>query len=187
MAKVYRATDLTLERQVAVKLMNPELRARAASTSASRREAKLVGQLAERTSSPSTTPAGQHLRFPSWSMEYSARSSLRERLAKEGPLPSRLASNECPGALALIHAHDKGVVHRDISRTNIFLVNQERRAPARPRPRLRHRPHYRRSRPRRYANPSRAIVGTPRYMSPEQLAAAGRCPVGHLQRCLVIH
>src|SRR5436190_7747794 len=47
MAKVYRATDLTLERPVAVKLMNPELRSEAGFDERFRREAKLVGQLAD--------------------------------------------------------------------------------------------------------------------------------------------
>src|SRR5438045_1058801 len=47
MAKVYRATDTRLNREVAVKLINPELRVEAEFDLRFEREAKLVGQLAD--------------------------------------------------------------------------------------------------------------------------------------------
>ncbi len=74
--------------------------------------------------------------------------------------------------LALIHAHDKNIVHRDIKPDNIFLLNQSGV-----------RLHLRVldfgiARIFRRDDPSRqetltspgAVLGTPRYMSPEQLA-----------------
>jgi len=93
MAKVYRATDLTLERQVAVKTDEPELRSEAGFDERFNARPKLVGQLADPhiVTRPRLRP-GQHLRsLPGHGV--SARSSLRERLATEGPLPLKAGSN----------------------------------------------------------------------------------------------
>src|SRR5438045_4350389 len=47
MAKVYRATDLTLEREVAVKLISPELRTEPEFDARFQREARIASQLAD--------------------------------------------------------------------------------------------------------------------------------------------
>src|SRR5262249_13502570 len=47
MAKVYRAVDTTLEREVAVKLINPELRAEPEFDARFQREARIASQLAD--------------------------------------------------------------------------------------------------------------------------------------------
>src|SRR5439155_24230670 len=84
MAKVYRATDTRLNREVAVKLINPDLRTEAEFDLRFEREAKLVGQLAD----PHIVPVhdyGIDARFgPFLVMEYLQGQSLRERLGLEG-------------------------------------------------------------------------------------------------------
>src|SRR5262249_38643516 len=74
--------------------------------------------------------------------------------------------------LALIHAHEKGIIHRDIKPDNIFLLNQSG-------VRLHVRildfgiaRIYKRDEPAHAETLTRpgAVLGTPRYMSPEELA-----------------
>ena len=173
MAKVYRATDSNLEREVAVKLINPELRSEPEFDARFQREAKIASQLHD----PHIVTVHDFGIDPTYGpflvMEYLQGQSLRERLAAEGPLPLKAGLQLCAQVLlALIHAHNKGIVHRDIKPDNIFLVNQSGV-----------RLHVRVldfgiARIYRSDEPSRtetlthpgAVIGTPRYMSPEQLA-----------------
>jgi hypothetical protein len=116
---------------------------------------------------------------------------LRERIATTGILPLK-AGLQLAGQLllALIHAHGKGIVHRDIKPDNIFLLNQSGV-----------RLHTRvldfgiariyKSDDAGHAETitqAGAVMGTPRYMSPEQLAGQ---PVDHrtdlYSAALVIH
>src|SRR5262245_58926354 len=172
MAKVYRSLDTTLQREVAVKLINPELRQESEFDRRFQREALTAGQLSD----PHIVPVhdfGLDASYgPYLVMEYLQGMSLRERLQASGPLP--LKSGLQLGAqllLALIHAHTKGVVHRDIKPDNVFVVNQSGI-----------RLHVRvldfgiaRILSREDANTEAltnpgAVIGTPRYMAPEQLA-----------------
>jgi eukaryotic-like serine/threonine-protein kinase len=173
MARVYRATDLTLEREVAVKLINPELREDPEFDNRFQREARIVSQLADPHIVVVHDFGFDNTHGPYLVMEFLQGQSLREHLHGKGPLPLRaVLQMTAQLLLALIHAHEKGIVHRDIKPDNVFLLNQSG-------VRLHVRVLdfgiariFRRDEPACSETLTRpgAVLGTPRYMSPEQLA-----------------
>ncbi len=172
MAKVYRSIDTRLNREVAVKLINPELRVEPEFDKRFEREAKMVGQLAD-PHIVAVHDFGLDATYgPFLVMEYLHGQSLRERLGTEGVLPLK-AGLQLSGqlVLALIHAHGKGIVHRDIKPDNIFLVNQSGvRLHVRVLDFGIARIYRDDESPADQLTQPGACVGTPRYMSPEQLA-----------------
>jgi tetratricopeptide (TPR) repeat protein len=120
MATVYLAQDLRHDRQVAVKVLNPEL---AATMGAERflREIKTAANLTH----PHILPlfdSGEADGFLFYVMPFVEGESLRSRLTKEKQLPVKDAvqiTREIADALA--YAHDKGVIHRDVKPANIML------------------------------------------------------------------
>src|ERR1700689_3424605 len=86
MSTVYRATDGTLERQVAVKLMNREGASDPAQLERFRREARAVAQL----SPPhivGVIDAGEDDGRPYIVLEYVEGETLKERIRRQGGLP----------------------------------------------------------------------------------------------------
>ena len=120
MSIVYLATDLQLDRQVALKILRPEL---AASLGPERflREIKVVAGLAH----PHILPlhdSGEAAGLLYYVMPYVEGESLRHRLEREGALPLEDAlqiAREVADGLDYAHQHD--VVHRDIKPENILL------------------------------------------------------------------
>jgi serine/threonine protein kinase/tetratricopeptide (TPR) repeat protein len=120
MSRLFLATEVSLNRQVVVKLLPPEM---ASEVSAARfkQEIEVVAQLQH----PHVLPvhaAGSKDDLIYYVMPYVAGESLRHRLNEEGKLPleeAMLILTEVADALAF--AHERGVVHRDIKPENILL------------------------------------------------------------------
>ncbi len=121
MAIVYLARDVKHDRNVALKVLQPEL---AASVGASRfvREIRFAARLTHPHILP-VLDSGEADGLPFYVMPYIDGESLRGRLEREGRLTLDDAialTNDV--ADALHYAHAAGIVHRDIKPENIMLV-----------------------------------------------------------------
>jgi len=163
MAIVFRATDLKHERDVAVKVLRPEL---SAVVGADRflREIRVTARLQHPHILPlyDSGVAGDLLYYV---MPLVRGESLRDRLTRERQLPVREAIHIATViAGALDYAHRQGVLHRDIKPENILLHDGQPvlgdfgialAVATAGGDRLTH---------------SGLVIGTPSYMSPEQVS-----------------
>ncbi|HEV8611937.1 MAG TPA: serine/threonine-protein kinase [Gemmatimonadales bacterium] len=120
MATVYLARDQRHQRPVAVKVLRPEL-ARLLGSDRFLREIRIAASLQH----PHVLPlydSGEAEGFLYYVMPYIAGSTLRARLLQERRLPVAEALGIARDtADALAHAHEAGIVHRDIKPENILL------------------------------------------------------------------
>jgi serine/threonine-protein kinase len=121
MGEVYKARDLRLERDVAIKVMANHIAADPTMRQRFETEARAVAAL----SHPSIRSIHE-LAFangvPFAVMELLEGETLRQRL-KRGPLPWQEAVNVAASiAEGLAAAHAKGIVHRDLKPENVFLT-----------------------------------------------------------------
>lgn len=168
MGIVYRARDLELPREVALKCPRPEFVDDPEYRHRFVREARAAAQL----SNPFVLPVFKVFEVggvPWLAMELAEGRNLRDVIASEAPLPTRDALAYAANlAEALRAAHDKRILHRDVKPGNVMISPQGRArlmdfglagfaagedsASA----------------PTRTGPATKGPIGTPQYMSPEQ-------------------
>ena len=172
-AHVYLAEDLTLERHVAVKVLLPGLAQDEAFLKRFRAEARAAGSL----NHPHVMKVfdwGEEADGPYLVLEYLGGGNLRELLDRGILLtPAEAASVGSQAASGLAYAHGRGIVHRDVKPANLLFDEEGRlrvgdfgvaRALA----------------ASSWTEPVGAVIGTARYVSPEQAqgqAVDGRADV----------
>jgi tRNA A-37 threonylcarbamoyl transferase component Bud32 len=165
MGSVYRAERLKLGRIVAVKVMNEQLPEGMGSRARFEREAMAMAKL-EHPHCASVLDVGMHDDRPFVVMEFVSGANLHDMLREAGTIePQRAVEITRQILSGLAHAHELGIIHRDIKPANVVLsqkaglgdhakildfglakLNQETSSLT-----------------------SGVVVGTPSYMSPEQI------------------
>jgi WD40 repeat protein len=167
---VYQALD-ELDRFVALKVLKPEL----AASGSERARFELEGRKAAAVKHDHIVTIHQVRHTPGFAspylvMEYIEGEPLNDRLRRQGPMQPREAARMVRHiALALADAHAKGLVHRDVKPSNILLEASSGRAKL---------TDFGLARVLEaaggVASQSGRIVGTPGYMSPEQITTPQR-------------
>ena len=124
MSTVYRALDETLQRQVAIKLMNREVASDSDQLERFRREARAVAQLSH-PHIVGVIDAGEDEGRPYIVFEYVEGETLKERIRRMGRLPiAEAVAYAIEIARALGAAHARHIVHRDVKPQNV-LIDEE--------------------------------------------------------------
>ena len=124
MSTVYRATDETLQRPVAIKLMNREIATDSDQLERFRREARAVAQLSH-PHIVGVIDYGEDDGRPYIVFEYVEGETLKERIRRRGRLPATEAvAYAIEIARALGVAHARHIVHRDVKPQNV-LIDEE--------------------------------------------------------------
>ena len=124
MGQVYLARQLSLKRDVALKLLRDDLTANPTALLRFQAEAEAVARL-NHANIVQVYAVGEHAGLRYMALEFVDGRNLREYLARKGPpdLPVALAVMRQVAA-ALQKAHENGVVHRDIKPENILVTRK---------------------------------------------------------------
>ena len=180
MATVYSARDRKLDRQVAIKILadnyagDEEIRTRFT------REARLAAKL-DHPNVVKVFDVGEDGERPFIVMERVEGGTLGDRMgARRNALPRgdalRLLAQMCDG---LGHAHTKGLVHRDIKPGNLLLRDADECL------KIADFGIARAAEDTRLTRPGR-VIGTERYMAPEQLSDGRITPATDVYACGVV-
>ena len=166
MGVVFLATDLALERRVAVKVIHPELVVNRALAARFLAEARLIARI-RHPHIVAVHTAGECEGHLYYVMDFLEGETLRQRLQRERRLPMALAvSIASQIADAVDAAAGAGVIHRDLKPENILLEG----SPDAPRALLTDFGIARMVDGGEGPTGPSAVMGTPAYMSPEQAA-----------------
>jgi serine/threonine-protein kinase len=165
MGQVYLAEQLSLKRKVALKLLRPDLAANLSALQRFKQEAEAVARV-NHANIVQVHAIGEVDGRPYMALEYVEGRNLREFLEMKGPPDLTLAvSIMRQGAAALARAGELGIIHRDIKPDNILLTRKgevkvadfglARCLDA--------------DQPKLNLTQSGVVMGTPLYMSPEQV------------------
>jgi eukaryotic-like serine/threonine-protein kinase len=169
MSRVYRGTDIRLDRAVAIKVMDPRLASDPAFRSRFEREARAIARI-DHPNVVDVYDQGEHGGPPNplvyLAMELVSGGNLRDVLRERGalPVPEALAVLE-PVLSGLAAAHAQGLAHRDVKPENVLISTSGTvkvadfglvTAAAQAR-----------------ASTTGMIIGTMAYLSPEQVTGRG--------------
>ena len=170
MGIVFRAVDEQAKRSVALKVLSPELGLTARAAERFKREGRMVAELEH----PNIVPVyrvGQIGGILFIAMKFVEGRSLDEILDAQGPLPlPAILLVLQAAARALLFAHERSIVHRDVKAGNILIDRDGRVMMTDFGVALRASDVT--------LTADGAVIGTPGYMSPEQCAGQRATPQG---------
>ena len=177
MGTVYRATHLLIDRPVAIKVLSQRFVGDTTATERFRREARAAGRM-QHPNAVSVTDFGATTDgYLYIVMELLEGRTLRDLLAREAPLDvARAVSIMLQTCAAVGAAHDGGLIHRDLKPANIF-IEQRPNTPAVVKVLdfgvAKFAVEEQADDDYQTLTQVGAIIGTPRYMSPEQCSGSG--------------